>query len=82
MRINSSDAALASTKASFAKSINSVLWLLTTGAQFALVWWYRKQAVFYLPKGYLAGPVAWWFAFPSAPKGKSYGLRSSVLLNS
>lgn len=49
--------------------MSTVLWCLTTGAQFVLVWWYRSAPVFYLPKGYLPGVVGWWFSLPFAPKG-------------
>jgi hypothetical protein len=48
-----------------------VLWLFTTGAQLVLVWWYRKQPVFYLPPGWVPYPVAWVLSFPSAPLGGS-----------
>jgi hypothetical protein len=48
---------------------NSLLWLLTTGMQFAVGWWYRKQPVFYLPEGWF-GPLGWWLALPFAPAGK------------
>lgn len=65
-----SDASLQSTRTSFASTLSSALWFLTTGIQFILVWWYRKSAVVWLPKGYVAGGLGWWFSFPSAPKGE------------
>ena len=45
-----------------------LLWLLTTGLQFAVGWWYRKQPVFFLPQGWF-GPLGWWLALPFAPAG-------------
>ena len=51
-----------------------LLWLLTTGLQFAVGWWYRKQPVFYLPQGWL-GPLGWWLALPFAPAGTSCAAR-------
>ncbi|KAJ6521965.1 WRB/Get1 family [Mycena vulgaris] len=55
-------------KSSFSLQFNSAIWVLTTGLQFAVGWWYRKEAVFYLPKGWF-GPLGWWLAFPFAPAG-------------
>ncbi|KAH7913264.1 CHD5-like protein-domain-containing protein [Hygrophoropsis aurantiaca] len=59
---------LSSSKSAFSLKFNSLLWILTTGLQFVVGWWYRKSAVFYLPPGWL-GPLAWWMSFPFAPKG-------------
>ena len=50
---------------------NTLLWLLTTGLQFAVGWWYRRQPVFFLPQGWL-GPLGWWLALPFAPAGMSF----------
>lgn len=62
------DAEAASVQSSFALKFSSGLWLLTTGLQFFIGWWYRRQAVFYLPNGWF-GPLEWWLALPFAPKG-------------
>ncbi|KAF8815371.1 hypothetical protein BYT27DRAFT_7194592 [Phlegmacium glaucopus] len=59
---------VASSKSAFAMKFNTLLWLLTTGSQFAVGWWYRKQPVFFLPQGWL-GPLGWWLALPFAPAG-------------
>ncbi|KAG2341030.1 hypothetical protein BDR05DRAFT_977060 [Suillus weaverae] len=59
---------LASSKTAFSLKFNTLMWVLTTGLSFFVGWWYRKAAVFYLPPGWL-GPLAWWMAFPFAPKG-------------
>ena len=45
-----------------------MLWVLTTGLQFVIGWYYRRSAVFYLPPGWL-GPLAWWLSLPFAPRG-------------
>ncbi|KAG5639048.1 GET complex subunit get1 [Sphagnurus paluster] len=58
----------AASKAAFAMKFNSAIWLLTTGVQFFVGWWYRKAAVFYLPPGWF-GPLGWWLSFPFAPAG-------------
>lgn len=62
------DSRLAESKSSFASKFNWLLWAATTGAQFILVWWYRREPVFYLPPGWL-GPLGYFLALPSAPKG-------------
>jgi len=62
------NAEMASTRSAFALRFNSALWLVTTGSQFVIGWWYRKQAVFYLPTGWF-GLAEWWLALPFAPKG-------------
>ncbi|KDR67475.1 hypothetical protein GALMADRAFT_258049 [Galerina marginata CBS 339.88] len=59
---------IAGSKSGFAMKFNTLLWLLTTGLQFVVGWWYRKQPVFYLPEGWL-GPLGWWLALPFAPAG-------------
>ncbi|KGB76293.2 protein GET1 [Cryptococcus deuterogattii R265] len=60
---------LSSSRSSFSKKFNTLLWLMTTGAQFLLSWWFRKQPIFWLPEGWVPYPVAWLVSFPSAPIG-------------
>ncbi|KAJ7282882.1 WRB/Get1 family [Mycena rebaudengoi] len=62
------NAEISARKSAFALRFNSVLWVLTTGLQFVVGWWYRKSAVFYLPQGWF-GPLGWWLALPFAPAG-------------
>ncbi|TFK44119.1 CHD5-like protein-domain-containing protein [Crucibulum laeve] len=59
---------ITSAKSSYALKFNTFIWLLTTGLQFVVGWWYRRAAVFYLPEGWF-GPLGWWLAFPFAPRG-------------
>ncbi|OJT07410.1 Protein GET1 [Trametes pubescens] len=59
---------LASARTSFSLKFNSAMWIMTTGLQFVIGWWYRKAAVFYLPPGWF-GPLTWVLAFPFAPAG-------------
>ncbi|KAG6853768.1 GET complex subunit get1, partial [Blastosporella zonata] len=63
------DSDVASTKSAFSIKFNSTVWILTTGIQFFVGWWYRKAAVFYLPPGWF-GPLGWWLSFPFAPAGQ------------
>ena len=58
----------ATKKTAFSLKFNSAIWILTTGLQFVVGWWYRKAPVFYLPQGWF-GPLGWWLAFPFAPAG-------------
>ncbi|KAG8745824.1 GET complex subunit get1 [Ceratobasidium sp. 428] len=59
---------LATARTSFSVKFSTILWTCTTGAQFAIGWWYARYAVFYLPPGWL-GPATWWLSLPLAPRG-------------
>ncbi|KAF8513020.1 CHD5-like protein-domain-containing protein [Hysterangium stoloniferum] len=60
--------AMAASKSSYTLTFNSLLWIITSGAQYALGWWYGKHAVFYLPPQWF-GPAQWCLALPFAPLG-------------
>ena len=62
------DAEIAASRNGFAMKFKTLLWTMTTGLQFVVTWWYRKQPVFYLPEGWL-GPLTWWLSLPFAPAG-------------
>ncbi|KAJ3513909.1 hypothetical protein NLJ89_g2678 [Agrocybe chaxingu] len=62
------NAEVAASKSGFSMKFNTLLWLLTTGLQFVVGWWYRKQPVFFLPEGWF-GPLTWWLSLPFAPAG-------------
>jgi len=62
------NAELNASKTSFSLKFNTTLWLMTTGLQFAIGWWYSRAAVFYLPAAWF-GPLTWWLSFPFAPAG-------------
>lgn len=64
------DTQLSGAKSSFSLRFNSVLWAITTGSQLFLVWWYRRQPVFYLPAGWAPGIIGWVLSFPNAPRGE------------
>lgn len=76
------DATLGGARTSFTATFSSLIWVLTTGAQFVLVWWYRKQPVFWLPKGWVPGLAGWILSFPSAPAGQLRSLfpRAKLIL--
>ncbi|KAF9970849.1 GET complex subunit get1 [Actinomortierella ambigua] len=56
------------TKAAFELKFKGVLWFLTSGLQFILVFWYRRSPVFYLPYGWF-GPAEFFLALPFAERG-------------
>ncbi|KAL1405779.1 GET complex subunit get1 [Vanrija albida] len=77
--LEKSNAKLAAARSTFTSRFSTLIWLSTTGAQFALMWWYRAQPVFWLPDGWVPGPVGWLLRFPSAPRGSvSAGAWSTV----
>ncbi|KAI0305678.1 WRB/Get1 family [Multifurca ochricompacta] len=59
---------LNASKSSFSFKFNATLWMMTTGLQFVIGWWYSRSAVFYLPVAWL-GPLTWWLSLPFAPAG-------------
>lgn len=65
------DTQLSSARAGFAMRFSTLIWVITTGASLALAWWYRREPVFWMPAGWVPGPVEWLLRFPSAPKGTS-----------
>jgi hypothetical protein len=69
--VSPTDRDLANNKTAFSVTFNTTIWILTTGFQLVIGWYYRQSAVFYLPPGWL-GPLEWWMALPFAPKGSFY----------
>ncbi|KAJ7646983.1 WRB/Get1 family [Roridomyces roridus] len=59
---------IATRRTAFSMQFKTAVWVLTTGLQFGIGWWYRKEAVFWLPPGWF-GPLGWWLALPFAPAG-------------
>jgi len=59
---------IASSRTGFSIKFSSALWISTTGTQFVIGWYYRRSAVFWVPKGWF-GPLEYWLAFPFAPAG-------------
>lgn len=44
-------------------------WLGTNGLRYLLQFWYSKQALFWLPQGWVPSYIEWLLAFPRAPTG-------------
>lgn len=56
-------------KSKFDSYVNILRWLATTGLKFLLPFWYAKQPMFWLPKGWFPYYVEWILSFPRAPVG-------------
>ncbi|KAF3014521.1 hypothetical protein G7054_g8006 [Neopestalotiopsis clavispora] len=57
------------TKAKFDSSVGAVRWVFTRGLKFILPFWYAKQPMFWLPKGWFPYYAEWVLSFPRAPMG-------------
>ncbi|ODQ52857.1 putative retrograde vesicle-mediated transport protein Get1 [Saitoella complicata NRRL Y-17804] len=56
-------------KAGFQAKFKTGIWAGTKGVRYFSSWWYGKQAVFYLPKGWFPYWVEYVLSFPKAPMG-------------
>lgn len=62
-------ASLNSFKTTFDQFLSVARWLGPQGLRFVIQFWYSKEPVFWLPKGWVPYPVEWILAFPKAPTG-------------
>ena len=85
---SSEDKSLETNKASFDKTVSIARWLLTNGLRMFLQFWYSKQAMFWLPHGFVPYYGEWLLSFPRAPLGsvsiQAWGMAcgSAILLGS
>ena len=56
-------------KATFDSTIGILRWLSTNGLRMFIQFWFAKQPLFWLPRGWVPGYVEWILAFPRAPTG-------------
>lgn len=56
-------------KTKFDSTVGVVRWTATSGVKFILPFWYAKQPIFWLPKGWFPYYVEWVLSFPRAPLG-------------
>ncbi|MCJ1416844.1 GET complex subunit get1 [Xylographa parallela] len=61
--------ALQSFKTSFDSAVGVLRWLGTNGLRTFIQFWFAKQPLFWLPRGWVPGYVEWILAFPRAPTG-------------
>lgn len=62
-------AALSASKSSFDSAVASLRWTGTNGFRWLLQFRYAKEAMFWIPKGWLPYYVEWLLSFPKAPVG-------------
>jgi hypothetical protein len=62
------DSSLASHRSGFEKIVKAVVFLGTTGLQWAYTSRHSKTAIVYLPEGWF-GSLGWFLGLPFAPKG-------------
>lgn len=57
------------TKTKFDTTVSSLRWLATNGLRIFLQFWYSRQAMFWIPKGWIPYYAEWLLSFPRAPLG-------------
>jgi len=60
---------LQSFKSRFDTAVTVLRWLGTNGLRFFIRFWFAKQPLFWLPRGWVPGYIEWILAFPRAPTG-------------
>ena len=63
------EASTDSTKVSFDRTVSALRWLGTNGLRMFLQFWYARQPIFWLPKGWMPYYAEWLLSFPRAPLG-------------
>ena len=63
------EAATGSARATFDSALSTLRWLSTNGLRMFLQFWYSKQAMFWIPKGWVPYYAEWLLSFPRAPLG-------------
>ncbi|CAL3967385.1 unnamed protein product [Diplocarpon coronariae] len=58
-----------STKTQFDRSVTALRWLGTNGLRMFLQFWFSRQAMFWVPKGWVPYAAEWALSFPRAPLG-------------
>ena len=66
MQIESS---IETTKATFDSAVSSLRWLGTNGLRMLLQFWFQKQPMYWIPKGWVPYYAEWLLSFPRAPVG-------------
>lgn len=56
-------------KTTFERVVMVLRWGGTNGFRFFIQFWYAKQPLFWIPRGWVPGYVEWILAFPRAPTG-------------
>jgi hypothetical protein len=63
------ESSLEGTKSTFDSTVSILRWLGTNGLRMFMQFWYSKQAMFWIPKGWVPYYAEWLLSFPRAPLG-------------
>lgn len=66
---NSTEKLLDGTKSTFDSAVSTLRWLGTNGLRAVIQFWFQKQPMFWLPKGWVPYYAEWLLSFPRAPVG-------------
>lgn len=64
-----SDVKVAAQRAQFDRGFSTFLYVITSGLQWALIWWYRREPVFWIPAGWVPCNLDRWLCFGGGPRG-------------
>jgi hypothetical protein len=71
-------------KSTFDNAVNALRWVGVNGVRMFLQFWYSKQAMFWLPKGWVPYYGEWLLSFPRAPLGsvsiQAWGLACGAVI--
>lgn len=80
----SAESSLESTKSTFTKAISALRWLGTTGLRTLLQFYFQKEAMFWIPSGWIPYYAEWLLSFPRAPLGsvsiQAWGLACGAVI--
>ncbi|KAL0638472.1 GET complex subunit get1 [Maublancomyces gigas] len=62
-------ASISSARQQFDSKTRILRWILTSGLRILIQFWYTREAVFWIPGGWVPGYVEWGLSFPKAPIG-------------
>lgn len=66
---NRTAASISSARQQFDSKTRILRWILTSGLRILIQFWYTREAVFWIPGGWVPGYVEWGLSFPKAPIG-------------
>ena len=72
------ETALASHRARFDQVFSALFFAVTSGAQWGIVWWYRRQPVVWMPAGWMPAYAESLLNVGGAPKGMSHGMAARL----
>ncbi|KAH8772118.1 protein get1 [Hyaloscypha finlandica] len=68
-QLDKNKASTDSTRTTFDSAVSTLRWIGTNGLRMFLQFWYSKQAMFWIPKGWVPYYAEWLLSFPRAPLG-------------